>query len=75
MTHIPTPRRVIVFIYTCVFNLSAMPVCETSCSGPRASIVDSVSEQCSCMSEWFAHSSVLYFSLAVVIYLSLNVSR
>lgn len=47
----------------------------TSCNGPERSIVNSVTEQCTCMSEWYMHSCVIYFSLAVIIYTSLNVSR
>lgn len=54
---------------------SKLPTCSTTCDGPHAAVIQTVSERCTCMTEWFFHASILYFSLAVAIYVSLNIAR
>lgn len=57
------------------FDCTALPVCEISCGGPDAAIVNSASKSCSCMGEWLLNSLVFKTALAVCVYVILNISR
>ncbi len=58
-----------------LFNCTALLPCSITCNGPQASIIEATTTQCACMSEWYAHATLIYFSLAIAVYVSLNISR
>lgn len=57
------------------FNCNALPSCYLTCSGPKIELIHSVTHQCSCMTEWEIHSTLLQNLAAIVVYILLNISR
>jgi len=58
-----------------VFLCSDVPDCASTCSGPSQPLLRTVTEQCSCSSEWLLHASFLRSAIGAVVYLLLNASR
>ena len=57
------------------FRCEALPTCEVTCGGPDAALISAMSQSCSCVIEWYAHSHVLRGLFVLIIYIVLNISR
>lgn len=57
------------------FDCEALPLCATTCEGPNKPLLETVTERCACVFEYFVHSHCLRFAIAVCTYLLMNLSR
>lgn len=57
------------------FDCDKLPLCVTTCKGPKMALVKAVTKHCACTSESFLHANLLRVSIAFCIYLLTNVSR
>lgn len=57
------------------FDCEALPLCGTTCEGPNKPLLETVTERCACVFEYFVHSHCLRFAIAVCTYLLMNLSR
>ena len=57
------------------FNCMALPICTISCDGPDKKIISTVSQACSCTSEWLLHAHIFRMMFACLIYICFNASR
>lgn len=57
------------------FDCNKLPLCTTTCNGPKMALVKAVTKHCACTCESFVHANLLRVSIAFCIYLLTNVSR
>ena len=62
-------------LHYAVYNCTALPDCEVSCSGPSREVTGTLCRRCGCHSEWYFHGMVLQLLLAIFVFLCINTWR
>jgi len=57
------------------FDCAKLPECQIECNGVEWDVVRTWTYGCGCYIEWWFHSSFLLFSLAIIVYICLNLGR
>ncbi|KAK8814219.1 hypothetical protein WA158_008081 [Blastocystis sp. Blastoise] len=58
-----------------IYNCSKIPSCNLQCEGPNKHPLYTISKETTCKSEWFLHSYILLYSMSLLIWLIINISR
>eukprot|EP00456_Euglypha_rotunda_P070647 TRINITY_DN6277_c0_g1_i17.p1 TRINITY_DN6277_c0_g1~~TRINITY_DN6277_c0_g1_i17.p1 ORF type:complete len:594 (+),score=77.47 TRINITY_DN6277_c0_g1_i17:105-1886(+) len=58
-----------------LLNCSSLPVCHLTCTGPDKLALAASTYDSGCTSEWMFHAGLFRFLVALLIYVSLNISR
>ena len=58
-----------------LFDCSSLPSCKVSCKGPDEIVVGKVTDDCTCMVQWYFNGYVIEMTISIIIYILLNISR
>ena len=58
-----------------IYSCNALPICSMTCGGPNKNTLKFITKKCSCNAEFLGHSVWLQVTLALTVYITLNMSR
>ena len=71
----PPPTKLGATLDDSRFDCDALPECVVGCNGVEWDVIRTWTYGCGCYIEWWFHSNFLLFSLAIIVFVGLNLGR